>query len=377
MKRALSLLLLLLVAATPAAAAFNKSANVSGAVPPGGGEGVPVLLYDQTSNAAGNGAPDQDFEAAFNAYDSQGADDFVVTDPNGWDVEQVNTVGTTGTAGGSTVSVTFHSNSAGGGDPDLPGAAVAGCSYSGIVPVDTLGSLAITLPTACSLPQGTYWVAIQVNQNFGTNGQHFWSNRTVQSGSESVWRNPGNGFATGCVAYTPQTTCGVGGGASPDFLFQILGQVGQPQADLQILKTGLAPSPGTAEYTITVTNNGPSPATGVVVTDTLPAELAYVSDDCGGSNNPPWTWNIGNLGAAASVSCTISLNVVTAGAVVNTATVTGNETDPTPGNDSSQATIVVELGQSVLEIPTLGQYGILALLALLATTALLRLRRRA
>ena len=37
-----------------------------------------VLLYDQTDSAGGNGAPDQDFEAAFDGYDAEGADDFDV-----------------------------------------------------------------------------------------------------------------------------------------------------------------------------------------------------------------------------------------------------------------------------------------------------------
>lgn len=179
-----------------------------------------TVLYDQTDNASGNGAPDQNFEAAFDIYDSQAADDFSVPPP-GWSITSLDTVGTTGTAGMATVDVTVFTNSPGGGDADLPGSPI--CTYSAITPTDTTGSLAIALPSPCVLASGTYWLNVQTNQDFGTAGQHFWSNRTVQSGNEGVWRNPADGFVTGCTTFTPQTTCGVGGGAAPDFLFSITG----------------------------------------------------------------------------------------------------------------------------------------------------------
>lgn len=214
---------LLSLCAAGAADALTRTAGQGGSLPPRTPEGASVLLFDQTNSPANNGVPDQDFEAAFDTYDSEAADDFVVPAGPNWLVDEVRTVGTTGTPGGSTVDVVFYSNSAGGGDPDLPGAAVAGCSYTALTPVDTLGSFTITLPTTCSLPPGTYWVSVQTNQNFAANGQHFWSNRSVQTGSESVWRNPGDGFASGCTTFRPQTVCGVGGGASPDLLFQIWG----------------------------------------------------------------------------------------------------------------------------------------------------------
>lgn len=229
----LSLALLALCAAsTVEAEAPARSAGQGGVLlasalqQPGALAAANLLLYDQTSDPAGNGVPDQVFEAAFDAYDSEAADDFIVPAGSTWLVDEVRTVGTTGTAGSSTVDVTIYMNSAGGGEPDLPGAVVAGCSYPGLTPVDTAGSFTIALPTACNLAAGTYWVSIQTHQSFGTNGQHFWSNRTVQTGSEGVWRNPKNGFSSGCTTFRPQTVCGVGGGLSPDLLFQIYGTLG-------------------------------------------------------------------------------------------------------------------------------------------------------
>lgn len=212
-----------LMMAGAADAAMVKNAGHAGVIPPGI-RAPAAVLYSQLDNPSGNGVPDQDFEAGFDTYDSIAADDFVVTDASGWTIQQVSTVGTTGTAGGATVNVTIHANSVGGGDPDLPGAAE--CTYTGLTPADTTGSFVITLPTACVVGPGTHWVSIQTNQNYGTYGQHFWSNRTTQTGSESVWANAGNGFATGCTAFTPTTTCGVGGGTNPDLLFQLDGVLG-------------------------------------------------------------------------------------------------------------------------------------------------------
>jgi hypothetical protein len=214
---------------SPAMAAFNKSAGATGVNNFPAPDAPGVVLYTQLDSASGNGAPDQDFEASFDAYDSEGADDFVVPAGLVWQVTTINTVGTTGTPGGSTVDVTFYNNggtvAAGGAGP---GTAIAGCSYTAIVPTDSTGSFTINLPTACNLPAGTYWVAIQTNQNFGANGQHFWSNRSVASNLGGVWRNPGDGFATGCTAFNRMTTCGVGGGTNPDFLFSLTGTLGSP-----------------------------------------------------------------------------------------------------------------------------------------------------
>ncbi|AVP97577.1 hypothetical protein C7S18_10380 [Ahniella affigens] len=222
----LSLMAIFATAGSAHAAVLTNRASVGGVPSSEAVRGGSVVLYDQNNSGAGNGVPDQDFEASFDAYDSEAADDFVVPSGVVWVVDEVRTVGTTGTPGGSTVDLTIFANAAGSGDPDLPGAAVAGCTYTNVTPTDTLGSFNIPLSPACSLPAGTYWVAIQTNQNFAASGQHFWSNRSVQSGSESVWRNPGDGFASGCTTFEPATGCGVGGGASPDLLFQIVGTLG-------------------------------------------------------------------------------------------------------------------------------------------------------
>lgn len=181
--------------------------------------GPGVVLYDQTSAPpSGNGAPDQDFEAAFDAYDCRGADDFTVTDPN-WTINQVQTVGTQSIGGTpSGVNVWFY--------PDMGGApgATPTCEYLNIATASPT-SLDITLPTGCVLPMGVHWVAVQVVQDFGGNGQHFWSGVSLAgtNGNPGVWENANNGFGTGCTTWTTQSTCGVGGGVADDWLFALIG----------------------------------------------------------------------------------------------------------------------------------------------------------
>jgi large repetitive protein len=93
-------------------------------------------------------------------------------------------------------------------------------------------------------------------------------------------------------------------------------------------------------YTVTVRNAGNQGATGVALTDALPANVSFVSTTGGGAHsNGVVTWAVGNLAAGASVSFTVTVRVnatVPAGqsALTNTATATDDGTngpDPTPG----------------------------------------------
>ena len=210
--------------ALPAAAQLTDAAGAGGVVPTNP-EGAPILLYDQTSDPSGNGVPDQNFEAAFDVYDSEAADDFEVTFVDGWTIEQITTVGTQSTAGTATsVDVNVYGDAA--GFPDTGAGTL--CAYAGIVPTtQTAGSYVIDLPAPCILPAGFYWLGMITNQDFGTNGQHFWSNRNTQDFSAAVWRNPGDGFGSGCTDFDrAAAVCGVGGGVAPDLLYQLLGTEG-------------------------------------------------------------------------------------------------------------------------------------------------------
>jgi large repetitive protein len=118
---------------------------------------------------------------------------------------------------------------------------------------------------------------------------------------------------------------------------------GPVNADVSITKTAPA-GPFTVgaalNYTLTVANAGPAAAAGVVVTDTLPAQVTYVSNSCGAAiSGSTVTWTIGALANGANQTCTINTTVNATGTISNTATVATSSTDPTPGNNSSTATV--------------------------------------
>ncbi|MEA2000745.1 MAG: SdrD B-like domain-containing protein [Actinomycetota bacterium] len=89
-------------------------------------------------------------------------------------------------------------------------------------------------------------------------------------------------------------------------------------------------------FTVSVINQGPDAATGVTVTDTLPAGLTYVSDTAGGAFDPTTgVWTIGDLAVGESVSMALTVTVDEVGTFTNIAEVTtANEEDidSTPGN---------------------------------------------
>lgn len=97
-------------------------------------------------------------------------------------------------------------------------------------------------------------------------------------------------------------------------------------------------------FTLTVQNHGPSKATGVEVTDLLPDGFNYVNSNPGVGTYDPVTglWNIGDLDFNQIVVLEITAEVLATGDYVNTATVTGTETDPdlTNNTDTPDAAIV-------------------------------------
>jgi uncharacterized repeat protein (TIGR01451 family) len=152
-----------------------------------------------------------------------------------------------------------------------------------------------------------------------------------------------------------------------------------PTADLALTKTltttGTIHVGDNVVFALTVTNNGPSSATGVTVTDTLPAGLTYVSNDCGASfASPTLTWSVGALAATASATCNLTVTVTQPGTITNTATATSNEGDATPANNTGQGAVTGQ--QSVIEVPTLGDIGLMALVSLMLASAAFVLRRK-
>uniref|UniRef100_A0AC34F4F5 DUF11 domain-containing protein n=1 Tax=Panagrolaimus sp. ES5 TaxID=591445 RepID=A0AC34F4F5_9BILA len=119
-----------------------------------------------------------------------------------------------------------------------------------------------------------------------------------------------------------------------------------PTTDRSIAKTVNNPTPAVGSnvvFTLVATNNGLSDGTGITVTDLLPAGYTYVSSTPpAGTTYTPGTgvWNIGPLASTATATLTITATVKATGPYGNTATITGTENDPTPGNNTSVSTPV-------------------------------------
>jgi len=187
------------------------------------------VFWDQYNNPATEppiNIGSQKFEPAMAAFDDQAADDFVLNAPPPpmfAYITDVRVMGEYSQGGGpaSSFNVYLYTNGAG----NLPGtqfAAFLNRPYTGTPPDFT-----INLGNPFSLPSGIYWVSVQARQDFNPNGQWFWHNRTVQSNAGAAWRNPGDGYATGCITWNRKNAC-MADQVWPDQVFQILGFVEGP-----------------------------------------------------------------------------------------------------------------------------------------------------
>ena len=104
-------------------------------------------------------------------------------------------------------------------------------------------------------------------------------------------------------------------------------------------------------YELAVTNNGPSLAPGVVVTDVLPAGINFVSaassqGSC--SNNAGTvTCNVGSLAAKATATITLTVSASAAGSITNMASVKANESDSNLTNNQASALVTISSQPSV------------------------------
>jgi large repetitive protein len=154
------------------------------------------------------------------------------------------------------------------------------------------------------------------------------------------------------------------------------GTTGAASADLMIVKTASAPLVQIGDsltYTLVLTNNGPSTATNVVVSDPLPSNFALTSatptqGTCSGTTTVNCT--LGTVLNGGSVTIAIQGTVTGTGSLENTATVTASETDPVPNNNTSTA--APALGGN---IPTASEYGLMLLALMLGIAGMLVVRR--
>jgi uncharacterized repeat protein (TIGR01451 family) len=130
-------------------------------------------------------------------------------------------------------------------------------------------------------------------------------------------------------------------------------------ADLKVVVTD-SPDPvhvgQSLTYNVTLTNQGPSTATGVSLAAPLPSGFNLVSaqpeqGSCGTGSTV--TCQLGSLAAGASVAVAISGLPGTAGTLQMIATASGNEEDPAPANNQFTSVTSVQAAASGLDLYTL------------------------
>jgi uncharacterized repeat protein (TIGR01451 family) len=119
-----------------------------------------------------------------------------------------------------------------------------------------------------------------------------------------------------------------------------------PQANLAVVKSAI---PVTATvgfpltYTITVRNGGPDAATGVVLSDPLPSEVAFVSatPSQGTCVAPRLTCNLGDLPVGAAATVTVVVTPTMAGVLLNHASASATTSDVNPFNNTAMIATAV------------------------------------
>ena len=140
----------------------------------------------------------------------------------------------------------------------------------------------------------------------------------------------------------------------------------KPVTNLTIIKTSnitIGYVTGLVNYTIEVTNNGPSNATNVNITDVLPAGLAYVESGSNGvksriGDNEVIVWNIDRLNNGESVKVWVVVRILAEGTFVNVAKVNSSENSTGSSNGTNISAIFnVDLEIIKTVDVTLARYG--------------------
>ncbi|MGI9455525.1 MAG: SdrD B-like domain-containing protein [Aeoliella sp.] len=208
---------------------------------------------------------------------------------------------------------------------DLPGEVTfsSGSTSDGLGVVHTAGTVTANLQDIDAGETKTVTIVVDVNN--GATGI-LTNNASVSAPNES---NPDNNDDIAVTTVNPQID---------------LELTKVDNDDDQILEPG-----DTIVYTLIVTNLGPSTATGVVVTDTLPEDVTFnvgASTTPSTNNDGVLTYNLGTLSSTDSTNITISVTIDDdfVGTLTNTAVVDADldESDETNNDGTAQSLVAVQ-----------------------------------
>lgn len=227
---------------------------------------------------------------------------------------------------------------------------------------------ATNVTVADQLPAGlTFVSSVPSGSTSYNNGSGVWTVGTLASGGTATLQITATVTTPGAKTNTAQVSASdqfdgdsTPGNSAPAEDDQASAVVTPSSTDLSVTKTVNSANPlfgSNVTYTVTVTNNGPAAASGVTLTDSLPAGVTFVSSAASGSttySSGTGVWTVGALASGASATLTLVGTAGTLGTFVNTAQVSAmNEfdTDSTPGNsiasEDDQASVSIIVGQQI------------------------------
>ena len=204
-------------------------------------------------------------------------------------------------------------------------------------------SIATGVAVTDQLPSGYSFVSSSPSQGAYSNGTGIWTVGTVNASGTATLTINATVLASGPYANTAQVTAAGETDLDSTPNNNLAAEDDQatdtptpsPRADLRVNKAVTPDNPAigaNATFTVTVSNNGPSAATGVVVTDQLPSGYTFVSSSAsqGTYNSGTGIWTVGNISNASNVTLTIIGTVRSSGGYTNSAEITASGViDPT------------------------------------------------
>ncbi len=170
-----------------------------------------TAYYSQLSPASSGFMLSQSFTDPASAnYSSQAADDFTVPAGQTWEITNIDVIGSyfayTGTKIDGLNIIVYTDNNGMPGTEVYRHDNVTTYNEVKISPDYESYRYEITLPQLLSLTQGTYWLSVQAVGDMTLMDRWGWQQRSGQIiGQEFHWRNPGDGFGTSLIDWSPSS----------------------------------------------------------------------------------------------------------------------------------------------------------------------------